>query len=301
MYKTFDWEMKRLFGRKVWKLSLDAGFTCPNRDGTVGLGGCSFCAGGGRFVPDSGLDMNAQIDRAIEILGDKAKNAGYLAYFQSGTNTYAPVEVLRKTFLPVINREDILGLSIGTRPDCLGDEVCGLLAELAGIKPTWVELGLQTANDGTAEKINRGYTLDVFDSAMEKLKAAGVMRVVHIIAGLPGETAEDVFETVRHVSRCRPEGVKLHLLHVMRGTALEKEYLAGELSVLSFEEYAEIAAECLRLLPPETVVHRITGDGDKRGLLAPGWSGDKKRVLNAMRKILEPIEQGEKFAEGRTM
>ncbi|MBQ8897636.1 MAG: TIGR01212 family radical SAM protein [Clostridia bacterium] len=291
--------MKWLFGRKVWKLSLDGGFTCPNRDGTLGYGGCTFCAGGGRFVPDSSLPMDVQIENAKAILGDKAKNAGFLAYFQSGTNTYAPVSHLRETFFPVIRREDILGLSIGTRPDCLGNEVLELLGELAVIKPLWVELGLQTSKDATAEKINRGYGRAVFDGAMEKLRAVGVRRVVHIIAGLPGETREDVFETVRHVASFRPEGVKLHLLHVMRGTALEQSWHRGEFETLSLDEYTEIAAETVRLLPPETTVHRITGDGDKRGLLAPEWSGDKKRVLSTVNRALEGVVQGEKFAQRR--
>jgi len=299
VYRTFNDEMKWLFGRKVWKLSLDGGFTCPNRDGTLGYGGCTFCAGGGRFVPDSSLPMDVQIENAKAILGDKAKNAGFLAYFQSGTNTYAPVSRLRETFFPVIRREDILGLSIGTRPDCLGDEVLELLGELAVIKPLWVELGLQTSKDATAEKINRGYGRAVFDGAMEKLRAVGVRRVVHIIAGLPGETREDVFETVRHVASFRPEGVKLHLLHVMRGTALEQSWRRGEFETLSLDEYTEIAAETVRLLPPETTVHRITGDGDKRGLLAPEWSGDKKRVLSTVNRALEGVVQGEKYAQRR--
>lgn len=299
MYRTFNDEMKWLFGRKVWKLSLDGGFTCPNRDGTLGYGGCTFCAGGGRFVPDSSLPMDVQIEKAKAILGDKAKNAGFLAYFQSGTNTYAPVSRLRETFFSVIGREDILGLSIGTRPDCLGEDVLELLGELAVIKPLWVELGLQTSKDATAEKINRGYGCAVFDGAMEKLRAVGVRRVVHIIAGLPGETREDVFETVRHVASFRPEGVKLHLLHVMRGTALEQSWRRGEFETLSLEEYTEIAAETVRLLPPETTVHRITGDGDKRGLLAPEWSGDKKRVLSTVNRALEGLVQGEKFAQRR--
>ena len=297
MYRTFDSEMKRLFGRKVWKLSLDGGMTCPNRDGKAGFGGCVFCSGGGRFVPDVNAGIEEQIKKAKEILGPKAENTGFLAYFQSGTNTYASAGDLRKLFMTVIMREDILGMSIGTRPDCLGDEVCGVLRELGQIKPLWVELGLQTSNDRTAERINRGYACEVFDLAMEKLAQINVQRVVHVIVGLPGETEEDVFNTVSHVSRFHPEGVKFHLLHVMKGTELEKMWQRGEVEEISLEKYADIISECVRLLPPETVVHRITGDGDKRLLLAPKWSGDKKRVLNTLNRTLDEIVQGEKFSE----
>ncbi|MBR6772818.1 MAG: TIGR01212 family radical SAM protein [Clostridia bacterium] len=297
MYRTFDSEMKRLFGRKVWKLSLDGGMTCPNRDGKAGFGGCVFCAGGGRFVPDANIGIEEQIRKAREILGEKAEKAGFLAYFQSGTNTYASEDALRRLFLPVMMREDILGMSVGTRPDCLEDGVCGVLDELGKIKPLWVELGLQTSNDETARRINRGYSCDVFDNAMEKLAKLSVNRVVHVIIGLPGETEADVFETVSHVSRFHPEGVKFHLLHVMRGTELEKMWQRGEVESISLEKYADIVSECVRLIPPETVVHRITGDGDKRLLLSPTWSGDKKRVLNTLNRALDKVVQGEKFSE----
>ena len=297
MYRTFDSEMKRLFGKKVWKLSLDGGMTCPNRDGSVGFGGCIFCAGGGRFVPETALDIDGQIEKAKAILGRKAENTGFLAYFQSGTNTYASADELRKLFMPVICRDDILGMSVGTRPDCLGNDVCEVLGELGKIKPLWVELGLQTSNNNTAKLINRGYTCEVFDLAMEKLAKLSVQRVVHVIVGLPGESEKDVFNTVSHVSRFRPEGVKFHLLHVMKGTELEKMWQRGEVDELSLERYADIISECVRLLPPETVVHRITGDGDKRLLLAPKWSGDKKRVLNTLNRALDKVVQGEKFSE----
>ena len=297
MYRTFDSEMKRLFGTKVWKLSLDGGMTCPNRDGKVGFGGCVFCAGGGRFVPDAASDTEMQIRCAKEILGEKARNSGFLAYFQSGTNTYAPVSKLRNLFFPLMLREDILGMSIGTRPDCLGDEVCGLLDELGKIKPLWVELGLQTSNDETALRINRGYNCEVFDRAMEKLAPLSLNRVVHVIIGLPGETEEDVYKTVSHVAAFRPEGIKFHLLHVLRGTELEKMRDRGEVEAISLEKYAEIVSECIRLIPPQTVVHRITGDGDKRLLIAPKWSADKKRVLNTLNRALEGVVQGEKFSE----
>lgn len=298
MYRTFDSEMRRLFGRKVWKLSLDAGMTCPNRDGTLGYGGCSFCAGGGRFVSGAEDGTDAQIERAKAVLGKKAENAGFIAYFQSGSNTYAPAEDLRKLFFPIVQRKDILGISIGTRPDCLPDEVLSLLRELAGIKPVWVELGLQTSSDETAARINRGYPCAVFDGAMRALADTGVYRVVHMIAGLPGETPEVFFETVRHAAAFRPEGVKLHLLHILRGTPLEKEWLCGNIALPDLEEYAGIAAEFVRLLPPETVVHRLTGDGDKRLLCAPDWSADKKRVLNTLAAALADVVQGEKFTGG---
>lgn len=297
MYRSFDSEMKRLFGRKVWKLSLDGGMTCPNRDGTLGVGGCVFCAGGGRFVPEAALSVDAQIEKAKAILGAKAENAGFLAYFQSGTNTYAPASYLRKLFMPVMLRDDILGMSVGTRPDCLGNDVCEVLDELGKIKPLWVELGLQTAKDETARLINRGYDCEVFDRAMEKLAAINVQRVVHVIVGLPSETEEDLYNTVSHLSRFHPEGVKFHLLHVMKGTELEKMWQRGEVEEISLEKYADMISECIKLLPPETVVHRITGDGDKRLLLAPSWSGDKKRVLNTLNRALDKVVQGEKFSE----
>lgn len=248
-------------------------------------------------MPEAAGDIDGQIRRAKEILGEKAENAGFLAYFQSGTNTYAPAEDLRKLFFPVMMREDILGMSVGTRPDCLDGGVCEVLEELGNLKPLWVELGLQTSNDVTAERINRGYTCGVFDSAMEKLSRLNVRRVVHVIAGLPGETDEDVYRTVSHVSKFRPEGIKFHLLHVMKGTELEKMWLRGEVGELSLEKYAEIVSECVRLIPPETVVHRITGDGDKRLLVAPRWSGNKKMVLNTLNRALDKVVQGEKFSE----
>lgn len=277
---------RRLFGRKVCKLALDGGFTCPNRDGTLDTRGCIFCSGGsGDFaIPVSGSVSEAIEDAKLLVAGKS--DGKYIAYYQSYTGTYAPVDKLRRLYSETVSHPDIAGLAVGTRPDCLPDETIALLAELNMEKPVFVELGLQTIHEKTAEYIRRGYSLDVFDDAVRRLKAAGLNVVVHMIIGLPGETPEMMAESAEYIGRSGADGIKFQLLHVLKGTDLAKDYEAGLFDVLSLEEYIDILRECLRRIPPEMVVHRLTGDGAKRDLIAPLWSADKKRVINAINKAL---------------
>lgn len=277
------------FGCKVYKLSLDGGFTCPNRDGTLGTAGCIFCSAGGsgEFAEKSCGSVAEQLERAKLRVQQKNKDGKYMAYFQSFTNTYAPVARLRELYLAAIAPEDIVGLTIGTRPDCLSDEVIGLLAQIHAIKPVSVELGLQTIRADSVRYIRRGYPNEVYFDAVKRLKAAGIDVVTHIILGLPGEDTQMAVQTTRAAVAAGTDGVKFHLLHVLRGTDLERDYLAGKFSVLTLEEYGSMLKECLAVLPEKTVVHRITGDGAKKDLVAPLWSGDKKRVLNYLRALLE--------------
>jgi len=280
---------KREFGEKLYKLSLNGGMTCPNRDGKCGDRGCIFCSAGGSgdFAPAASLNINAQIEEAKLRVSDKYKGNRFIAYFQAYTNTYAPVDYLRALFVPVIERDDIAALSIGTRPDCLGEDVLQLIAELNRIKPVWVELGLQTSNEKTAAYIRRGYKLPVYDEAIEKLNAIGVHTVTHVILGLPGESKEDMLSTVRHVEAVGSKGIKLQLLHVLEGTDLADDYRAGKFQVLGMDEYISIVRDCVRLIGSSMVIHRLTGDGPKKILIAPQWSGNKKAVLNAMNKALK--------------
>lgn len=277
------------YGCKVYKLSLDGGFTCPNRDGTLGGRGCIFCsaAGGGEFAEKDCGSVTRQLEQAMERVKDKNKSGKYIAYFQSFTNTYAPAEYLRKLYFEAIEPAYIVGLAVGTRPDCLGEDVIALLAEINRIKPVSVELGLQTVHENTVNYIRRGYPTEVYFDAVRRLKAAGIEAVTHIILGLPGETAEMMLETTRQAVKAGTDGVKFHLLHVLRGTDLEKDYLAGKFKTLTLEEYGEILSRCISCLPEHIVIHRITGDGAKKDLIAPLWSGDKKRVLNYLHKVLE--------------
>ncbi len=288
-YYSYNEYMLRRFGCKVYKLSLDGGMTCPNRDGTLGYGGCSFCSGDGSgfFAAKSQGDLDAQIAAAKARVAHKNKGGKYIAYFQSYTNTYASAEYLRGLFTPVAAREDIVGLAIGTRPDCLGDEVISLLEEINRQKPVWVELGLQTIHEATARAIRRGYPLEVYDSAVARLKGAGLETVVHVILGLPGETRQMMLDTVSYVAHSGAGGIKLQLLHVLRGTDMARDYLEGKFDTLSMEEYIDILCRAVMLLPPDTVIHRLTGDGAKSQLIAPLWSGDKKRVLSAINKAFE--------------
>ena len=287
--RTLNEHYRQKYGCKIYKLSLDGGFTCPNRDGTTGTGGCIFCSasGGGDFAEKDCGSIAEQLQRAKSRVQDKIKDGKFIAYFQAFTNTYAPVERLRELYLAAIAPEEIVGLSIGTWPDCLGEDVVNLLSEINAIKPVSVELGLQTVHEATARYIRRGYETSVYFDAVRRLKAAGIEVVTHIILGLPGETAEMAIETTRQVVAAGTDGVKFHLLHVLRGTDLEKEYQAGNVPVLSLEEYARILKSCIQLLPEDVVVHRITGDGAKRDLVAPLWSADKKRVLNYLHKYLQ--------------
>ena len=284
MYKTFNDHCKERFGCKVYKLSLDAGFSCPNRDGTLGTGGCIFCTGSGEFAEKGSIEE--QFQKAKARVSQKIRNGRYIAYFQAFTNTYAPVAKLRKLYEAAMAPEDILGISIGTRPDCLGEDVVALLEELNAKKPVYVELGLQTVHSSTIEYIRRGYDNAVYFDAVKRLKQAGIHVVTHIIIGLPGETTEMTVETTRQAVRAGTDGVKFHLLHVLKDTDLEKDYLDGKFACLTMEEYGNRLKQCLAVLPPEIVVHRITGDGAKKDLIAPLWSADKKRVLNYLNKIL---------------
>lgn len=297
---TLNAYLKNRFGRKIYKLTLDGGMTCPNRDGKVGFGGCIFCGGNGSgsFCPSVDLSITAQIEEGKKLLKNKIKEGGYIAYFQSHTNTYAAVPYLRKIFYEAVNHPDIVGISIGTRPDCLENEVLKLLEELAKIKPLWVELGLQTINENTAKLINRCYPLKVYDEAVKNLKSIGAEVVTHVILGLPGESKEQMLETVAYSSKVS-DGIKLQLLHVLKDTKLYEMYQKEPFKIFSMEEYTELLCRCIEIIPKKVVIHRMTGDGDKRLLVEPMWSGNKKVVLNYINKVFleKDIVQGCKAEE----
>ncbi len=288
MYKTANDYYKQKFGSKVYKLSLDGGFTCPNRDGTVGTGGCIFCSalGSGDFA-ESGNNVSEQLEKAKQRVENKIKSGKYIAYFQAFTSTYAPIEKLKKLYFEAIKPDYIVGLSIGTRPDCLSDDVIDLLKNINAIKPVSVELGLQTTNENSVQFIRRGYENSVYFDAVNRLKKAEIDVVTHIILGLPNETIEDMVNTTRNAVKAGTDGVKFHLLHVLKNTDLENEYEAKKFKCLSLEEYANILKKCISVLPQDIVVHRITGDGAKSDLIAPLWSADKKMVLNYLNKYLK--------------
>lgn len=278
--------LRERFGCKVYKIALNAGLTCPNRDGKLGFRGCIFCSAGGsgEFAGDASGSITEQIEEGKKLISSKIKDGRYIAYFQAYTNTYAPVPVLRKIFFEAAEHPDIVALSIATRPDCLPPEVLDLLEELSSIKPVWVELGLQTIHKKTADYIRRGYELDVYDKAVSELNKRGIEVITHVILGLPGEDTGMMKETVKYVCDSGSGGIKLQLLHVLKGTDLEKDYLAGMFEVLTEDEYINILKECVRIIPETTVIHRLTGDGDKKHLVAPLWSGDKKHMINRIRK-----------------
>ncbi|MBR5779643.1 MAG: TIGR01212 family radical SAM protein [Clostridia bacterium] len=294
-YYSLNDYLKEKFGEKVYKLSLDLGFTCPNRDGTLDTRGCSFCLAGSSHFASTGRNINEQIERAKELVLKKTKAKKFIAYFQSYTNTYAPTELLKSVFSQVIAREDIVALSIATRPDCLPDEVISLLAELNKQKPVWVELGLQTANEKTAVNIRRCYKNEIYEKAVRSLNSVGIEVITHVILGLPDETKADMLNTVDFAISCGTKGIKLQLLHVLKGTDLCDDYEKGLFKVLSFDEYVDILFDCIRRLPKDVVVHRITGDAPKKFLVAPLWSADKKTVMNeiARRMEREDLQQGE--------
>ena len=287
-YRSLSDHYRDKFGCKVYKLSIDAGFSCPNRDGTCGTGGCIFCSGrGSGDFAEAGGSVTDQLRRAKARVEAKNKGGKYMAYFQAFTNTYAPVETLRKLYLEAIAPEEIVGLAIGTRPDCLGADVVDLLAEINRIKPVSVELGLQTIHEASISYIRRGYVNQIYFDAVARLKKAGIEVVTHIILGLPGETAQMAAETTAAAVKTGTDGVKFHLLHVLKGTDLAADYEAGNFQCLELEEYAQWLKACLAEVPPHVVVHRITGDGAKRDLIAPLWSSDKKRVLNYLNRTLQ--------------
>ena len=286
-YTALSPYLKRRFGCKVYKLSLSAGCTCPNRDGTLGARGCIFCSGSGEFAATGSASIPEQLEQAKYILGKKAQGAKFIAYFQDFTNTYGAVSRLEPLFLAAMEPDDVVALSIATRPDCLPEDILRMLARLRAKKPVFVELGLQTIHEATAHYIRRGYPLSVFDDAVQKLHALEIEVIAHQILGLPGETAEMMAETTRHLGSVHVDGVKLHLLHVLRGTDLAAEYEAGRVKPLELDTYIDILEQCLAVLPPDVVIHRLTGDGAKRDLIAPLWSADKKRVLSAIQKRFE--------------
>ena len=292
-YTTLNEHYRRQFGCKVYKLSLDGGFTCPNRDGTLGSRGCIFCSalGSGDFAA-AGASVSAQLEEAKRRVERKNKGGKYMAYFQSFTNTYAPAEKLHRLYREAIAPEEVVGLAIGTRPDCLGNAVLEVLSEINRIKPVSVELGLQTIHDSSSAYIRRGYENAVYFDAVRRLKARNIEVVTHIILGLPGETAEMAAQTTAAAVAAGTDGVKFHLLHVLRGTDLARDYEMGTFRCLELEEYGFWLKECLKQVPKNVVVHRITGDGAKRDLIAPAWSADKKRVLNYLNRVLSEDMEG---------
>ena len=290
---------KSRFGGKVYKISLNAGTSCPNRDGKLSTDGCIFCSesGSGDFSPESTLSVDEQIETAVLRVRDKFWENRFIAYFQSFTNTYAPVEYLERIFTQALNNNKIVALSIATRPDCLGDDIMSLLKKLDSVKPVFVELGLQTVHKSTADFINRCYELSVFDEAVQKLKAADINVIVHVILGLPFENEEMMYQTVSYVGKSGADGIKLQLLHVLKNTRLADIYQSGAFEVLTLEKYTDVVCNCVELIPRHMVIHRLTGDGAKRLLIAPKWSGNKKLVLNTINKAMRDrnIIQGSKF------
>ncbi len=290
--RTLSDYLKSEYGEKIYKLSLCSGCTCPNRDGSVGTGGCTFCSegGSGEFAAAPG-PLNEQIADAKRRIAAKTDAHRFIAYFQSFTNTYGDPDHLRRIYREAILRDEIAVLSLGTRPDCLGDEIMDLLQELNQIKPVWVELGLQTIHEKTALRINRGYPLPVFEEAVKKLKQAGLQVIVHVILSLPGEDREDMLETARYLSGLNPgiDGIKLQMLNILEGTAMAEEYKEHPFPLLTMEEYAEIVCEMIRILPDDIVIHRLTGDGPGNLLIAPEWVRNKKKVLNTIHRRLRDI------------
>ena len=299
-YYSLNEYLKNTFGEKVYKISLNGGMTCPNRDGTLGRKGCIFCSrgGSGEFAANAVLDIKSQIEQAKQRIKAKTECHKFIAYFQPFTNTYASVDYLEEIFTQAIEGEEIAALSIATRPDCLGYDVLALLDMLNQIKPVWVELGLQTIHKQTADYIRRGYELDVYDTAVRNLHKIGINVITHIILGLPNESKEMMLDTVKYVGK-RTDGVKLQLLHILKDTDLLDDYNAGKFKALSLEEYIEILCDCIEVLPKSVVIHRITGDGDKKLLVAPMWSANKKNVLNTINKIFSQrnITQGKRAAD----
>ena len=287
-YRSLSEYYKTKYGSKVYKLSISGGMTCPNRDGSLGDRGCIFCSAGGsgEFAASCEKSIGDQLEEAKKRVENKNRGGKYLAYFQPYTNTYAEPAYLRRIYSEAIAPDDIVGLSIATRPDCLGDEVLAVIDEINRMKPVTVELGLQTIHEKPAAYIRRGYPLSVYDEAVVALRGIGVEVVTHLILGLPNESAEMMLASVSYVGRVT-DGIKLQLLHVIEGTDLAEDYRKGLFDTLSLEGYADILCRSIELLPPHVVVHRLTGDGDKRSLVAPMWSADKKRVLNYINRIMD--------------
>lgn len=288
-YYSLNDYCRETFGEKVYRLSLSAGTTCPNRDGSLGTGGCAFCSegGSGDFAADAFLPIPEQIETAKLRISPKAHCQKFIAYFQSFTGTYAPVSYLSRIFSQAIKPEEIVALSIGTRSDCLPLPVLELLSGLNREKPLWIELGLQSIHQQTLSHMNTHTTVEQFDQAVTDLHARGIQVIAHVILGLPGETWEMMLATIRHLAALPISGIKLQLLHVLKGTPLAKEYEQSPFPVLELEDYCELVIDCLELLPPDVVIHRLTGDGPRNQLIAPLWSTDKKRVLNTIRRRMK--------------
>lgn len=297
-YYSLNTYLQEEFGEKLYKLSLETGCTCPNRDGTLGRDGCIFCSAGGsgEFAEAADTDINVQIERAKHRVAGKFKGEHYIAYFQSYTNTYGDLKKLRNIFFTAAENSSIRAVSIATRPDCLPPEMLEMLKDLRERIPVFVELGLQTIHESTAQRIRQGYSLPVYDRAVQDLHAIGISVVTHVILGLPFETRAQMLETVKHVGKIGSDGIKLQLLHVLRGTDLEKMYRQGDFQTLSKEAYIDILCDCIEVLPPTTVIHRLTGDAPKALLVAPAWSANKKDVLNSIQKAFRErnIQQGKK-------
>lgn len=298
-YYSFDSYLKQTFGEKVYKISLNGGFTCPNRDGTLGTRGCIFCSegGSGDFAPDAVLPIGEQIEEGIRMIRQKTDASKYIAYFQAFTNTYAPYEKLHSLFYDAILRKEIVGLAVGTRPDCLPPDVLELLHELNQIKPVFVELGLQTIHEKTAQFIRRGYPLSCFEQAVKALHDLGINVVVHLILGLPGETEEMMLESVRYLNQLPVSGVKLSLLHVLKNTDLGALYEKHPFPVYELDDYVDFVIRCIEELREDIVIHRLTGDGPKDLLIAPRWTLNKRKVLNEISRRMKETDsrQGKCF------
>lgn len=304
-YYSLDYYLKQTYGEKLYKIALDGGMTCPNRDGTLGARGCIFCSAGGSgdFAGDRRTSITEQIEAGKAQSIRKHNGSSYIAYFQAYTNTYAPVSYLRSVFTEAINHPDIRILSIATRPDCLNDDVLALLAELNKKKPVWVELGLQTIHEETAQFIRRGYKLPVFEDALRKLRKIGITVIVHTILCLPGESREMMLDTIRYLNTQDIQGIKLQLLHILKHTDLADYYEKHPFHLPSREEYYELLGMCICNLRPDIVIHRLTGDGPRKLLVAPLWTGSKRQVLNGMQRYFKEqnIWQGKEFIHGRNI
>ncbi|QXE19183.1 TIGR01212 family radical SAM protein [Clostridium sp. 001] len=302
-YYSLNYYLRRKFGCKVFKISLDGGFSCPNRDGTISTGGCIFCSekGSGDFAGNRNVSISSQFQGIKQMMNKKWKDGKYIAYFQAYTNTYAPVEILKQKYEEAINQEGVVGLAIATRPDCLGDDVLELLEKFNNKIYTWVELGLQSSNDFTAEKINRGYKLETFERSVKSLRKIGIEVVVHLIMGLPYENKDIMMNTVKYVSSQDIQGVKFHLLHLMEHTPLVKLYNEGYLKLMSQEDYVDVICSALSNTRPDIVIHRLTGDAPRNLLIGPKWSLKKWEVLNDIDKTMKDrnIYQGIYYGNNR--
>lgn len=299
-YHSLDHYLRETYHTKVLRIALNAGLSCPNRDGTLGSGGCIFCSAGGSgdFAGSPALSITKQLYEGKKVIHSKRECSAFIAYFQAFTNTYAPVQHLRELYMEAVGDPAVAALSIATRPDCLPDEVIALLSEIAPRKSVWIELGLQTVHDNTREALHSGFTYSTFVDALTRLRDAGIPVVIHLILGLPGETRDMMLSSVRTVASLPVWGIKLQLLHILQGTALASRYQTAPFPLFTMEDYCETVIDCLELLPPEMVVHRLTGDGPKELLLAPPWAIDKRTVLNRIHHRMKERNtwQGKKYA-----